>query len=177
MGYVPENVEIFEAFTGKEYLTYYAGLLGIEPQEALSYLKELIDGFEMTSYLDKKVLSYSKGMKQKLAIIASFISKPKLLLLDEPFDGLDTKAILFFTNILKSFAQNGRSVLISSHLLKMLDELITRAVIISDGTIVFDGDLKNTNKDINALFLDLTNNEQSMSNEVINNLYADKHEI
>lgn len=126
----------------------------------------------MTDNLDKKVIMYSKGMKQKLAIIASFIGKPQLLILDEPFDGLDSKAILFFTRLLKSFAQNGRSILISSHLLKLLDNLITRALIINNGQIVFDGDIKNTGKDISDLFLDITDNNIDNTDELVSRLYS-----
>lgn len=172
---MPENVEIFDGFTGREYLEYYAGLSGIDPDQSFNDLKELIIGFEMMDMIDKKVLVYSKGMKQKLAIIAAFINKPKILILDEPFDGLDSKAIIFFANILKSFAISKRAILISSHLLKILENLVTRAVIISEGTKLFDGDITKSSKDIISLFLDITNEKLIDANEVLNNLYKNSN--
>lgn len=172
IGYIPENIEIYNGFTGREYLTYYAGLHGINPEIALKNLSLLIDSFSMKYALNNFVYTYSKGMKQKLSIIASFINKPTILLLDEPFDGLDPHSINIYSKILKEFSSNGGTVLISSHILKLVEGLVNQVIIINKGKIIYDGDINSIEGSLSEYFDTLVEDSSSLDiPNIISNIY------
>jgi len=161
IGYVPENIKLFEYFSGIEYLLYVGGLLGISQKIILTRIKPLLKNFDLDEIINKKIETYSKGSIQKLIIISAIISKPKILLLDEPLNGLDTHAIEVFLQLLKAHLKNGGSVLYSSHFLEIVSKISNRIVILDDGKIIKDSNFEELKKDIV--------NDSSLS-EIFNNL-------
>lgn len=137
--YIPDNPDIYEFMTGIQYLNFVADIYEISEEERTKLIKEYGDMFEITKNLGDLVSSYSHGMKQKLAIISALIHKPKLLVLDEPFVGLDPVATLKLKNIMKELCQSGSSIFFSTHVLDVAEKLCNKIAIIKKGNLVVCG--------------------------------------
>ena len=147
MAYIPDNPDIYENLTGIQYLNFVSDIYKVDK----SARKELIDKyakeFEIYDNLDSIISSYSHGMKQKLAVISALIHSPKLLVLDEPFVGLDPKAQFKLKEIMKELCKNGISIFFSSHVLEVVERLCNKVAIISKGKIVKVGTVEDITKD------------------------------
>lgn len=137
--YIPDNPDIYENLTGIQYLNFVADAYGISSQDRSDRIKKYGDLFEITGSLGDLISSYSHGMKQKVAIIGALIHNPKLLVLDEPFVGLDPKAAHTLKEIMKDLCSNGSAVFFSTHVLDVAEKLCNKIAIIKGGKIIASG--------------------------------------
>ena len=124
--YIPDNPDLYEHLTGIQYLNFIADVFQISATEREASIKKYSDLFEITDALGSLISSYSHGMKQKLAIISAIIRKPKLMVLDEPFVGLDPKASLLLKNIMHEMCENGCAIFFSTHVLEVAQKLCNK---------------------------------------------------
>lgn len=137
--FLPDNPDLYEFLTGIQYLKFIADLYHLSSEERTQRIAKYADAFAMTDALGNPVGSYSHGMKQKLALISALIRSPKLLVLDEPFVGLDPEAAYVMKGYLREVCQQGGSVLFSTHVLEVAEKLCDRIVIIKGGRMVEEG--------------------------------------
>lgn len=145
--YIPDNPDLYDHLTGIQYLNFIADVFNVGAAEREADIKKYADLFEITSALGDLISSYSHGMKQKVAIISALIHKPKLLVLDEPFVGLDPKASLILKNIMKEMCATGSAVFFSTHVLEVAEKLCNKIAIIKAGKIVACGNTEDLVKD------------------------------
>ncbi len=161
MAYIPDNPDLYEALTGIQYLSFIADIYGVSKSQREELIKKYSDKLELTRYLGDLIGSYSHGMKQKLAVISALIHKPKLLVLDEPFVGLDPKAAHTLKEIMKEICSEGSAIFFSTHVLEVAEKLCNRVAIIKDGKIVAEGNTDEVRGDssLEDIFMGLIDNE------------------
>jgi ABC-2 type transport system ATP-binding protein len=143
LGYVPEEALLYSHLSGREYLQL-AGRIRSIPEDALtSKIDELLRLFSLSAAKHAPINSYSKGMKQKIMMIAALLHNPDILILDEPLSGLDVSSILIVRSLLKSLAAQGKAVLYSSHVLEVVEKICTRVLVIYKGKLVADDSVDN----------------------------------
>ncbi|MGF7060061.1 ABC transporter ATP-binding protein [Brassicibacter mesophilus] len=142
IGYVPETAEIYENLTAYEYLTFLGEVYGMELERVNEKGKKLMSLFGIEEHYHSRISSYSKGMKQKLLIIASLIHNPDILFLDEPLGGLDANSVMIFKEILAQLAAQGKTIFYSSHIMEIVEKISHRILLINGGQIVADGTFK-----------------------------------
>ena len=154
--YLPDNPSVYEYLTGIEYLQFVADMYGISQAQAKARMQKYADMFDITSKLNMRAADFSHGMKQKLAIIAALLHKPQLLILDEPFVGLDPEATLHFKEIMHEICENGGAVFYSTHVLEVAEKLCNKAAMIKDGRLVAQGTMAQLtqNASLETLFMD-----------------------
>lgn len=140
LAYIPDNPDLYDYLTGVQYLNFVADVYGVEKSVREERIKKYADGFELTPWLGDLISAYSHGMKQKLALISALIHKPKLLILDEPFVGLDPKASLKLKELMKERCKEGGAIFFSTHVLEVAEKLCNKVAIIKDGKLVITGD-------------------------------------
>ncbi|MDO4807654.1 MAG: ABC transporter ATP-binding protein [Coriobacteriales bacterium] len=140
--YIPDNPDLYENLTGIQYLNFVADVFGISAAEREERIKTYADLFEITNDLGDLIGAYSHGMKQKLAIISALIHNPKLLVLDEPFVGLDPKATFTLKQIMHDMCQQGTAVFFSTHVLDVAEKLCNKVAIIRRGRIIASGTME-----------------------------------
>ena len=140
--YIPDNPDLYETLTGIQYLNFVADVFGIGPGEREERIRKYAGLFEITDALGDLIGSYSHGMKQKVAIISALIHNPKLLVLDEPFVGLDPKASFTLKEIMREMCGQGTAVFFSTHVLDVAEKLCNRVAIIKHGRIVAAGTME-----------------------------------
>lgn len=141
MAYIPDNPDIYEYLTGIKYLNFIADIYGVSKTDREERIKKYGDMFEITGNLGDLISSYSHGMKQKLVLISALIHRPKLLILDEPFVGLDPKASLTLKNLMKEMCREGCAIFFSTHVLEVAQKLCNKIAIIKNGRLVVCGDM------------------------------------
>ncbi|MCI7442823.1 MAG: ABC transporter ATP-binding protein [Clostridium sp.] len=161
MAYIPDNPDLYEHLTGIQYLNFIGDIFKIKKQEREEAIKKYGDMFEITSNLGDLISSYSHGMKQKLAIISALIHKPKLLILDEPFVGLDPKAAHILKGIMKELCQEGGAIFFSTHVLEVAEKLCNKIAIIKGGKLIASGETEKIigNNTLEDVFMELIDNE------------------
>ncbi len=161
MAYIPDNPDLYEHLTGIQYLNFIGDIFKIKKQEREEAIKKYGDMFEITSNLGDLISSYSHGMKQKLAIISALIHKPKLLILDEPFVGLDPKAAHILKGIMKELCQEGGAIFFSTHVLEVAEKLCNKIAIIKGGKLIASGETEKIigNNSLEDVFMELIDNE------------------
>ena len=140
--YIPDNPDLYESFTGIQYLNFIADVFEIGAKEREESIKKYADAFEITESLGDLISSYSHGMKQKLAIISALIHEPKLLVLDEPFVGLDPKASFVLKGIMRDMCGKGTAIFFSTHVLDVADKLCNKVAMIKKGHIIASGTME-----------------------------------
>jgi ABC-2 type transport system ATP-binding protein len=130
IAYIPDNPDLYEFLTGIAYLNFIADIFDVDKVEREALIKKYADLFELTANLGDMIASYSHGMKQKLAIISALIHKPKLLILDEPFVGLDPKAAHTLKTIMTELCKDGGAIFFSTHVLEVAEKLCNKIAII-----------------------------------------------
>ena len=140
--YIPDNPDLYENLTGIQYLNFIADVFGISAQERKEKIKKYADEFEITASLGDLISSYSHGMKQKVAIISALIHNPKLLVLDEPFVGLDPKASFTLKQIMHDMCEQGCAIFFSTHVLDVAEKLCNKVAIIKQGRIIASGTMQ-----------------------------------
>lgn len=161
MAYIPDNPDLYEYLTGIQYLNFIADIYGVSAKEREERIKEEADAFEITTALGDLISSYSHGMKQKLAIIGALIHRPKLLILDEPFVGLDPKATLVLKNKMHELCKEGSAIFFSTHVLDVAEKLCNKVAIIRNGQIIASGSMDEITKNnsLESVFMEVTQNE------------------
>lgn len=159
MAYIPDNPDIYEYLTGIQYLNFVCDVFRVKNEERNNLISQYADEFELTNNLNDLISSYSHGMKQKLVIISALIHNPKLLILDEPFVGLDPIATHKLKNIMREICNNGGAIFFSTHILEVAEKLCDKVIIIKDGKIIKQGDMQELVKDksLENLFLEIAN--------------------
>ena len=161
LAYIPDNPDLYPNLTGEKYLNFIADIFEVNTETRTTLIKKYADEFELTENLGDVISSYSHGMRQKLALISAFIHNPKVLILDEPFVGLDPKASHTLKNIMRELCEQGGIVFFSTHVLEVVEKLCDRVAIIKDGTIVVNGITEEVvgQKSLEEVFLELITHE------------------
>jgi ABC-2 type transport system ATP-binding protein len=141
LAYIPDNPDLYEHLTGIQYLNFISDVFGIDGAVREERIRKYGEAFEITEALGDLISSYSHGMKQKVAVIGALIHEPKLMVLDEPFVGLDPKAALTLKNLMHETCENGGAVFFSTHVLDVAQKLCNKIAIIKQGRIVASGDM------------------------------------
>jgi len=139
IGYVPENCALYENLTGREYLEFVGHLHHLDPARVRTKTARLLEVVQLGKVAGKLIKDYSKGMKQRILIVSSLLHDPDLLILDEPFSGLDASAVLMFKALLTEQAHQGKTVIFCSHILEVVERLVDRILIISNGRTLATG--------------------------------------
>ena len=157
IAYIPDNPDLYEYMTGIQYLNFVADIFGVSADERDIKIHELADKFEITASLGELISAYSHGMKQKLAIISAFIHKPNLIILDEPFVGLDPKAAYQVKEMMRDFCDNGGAIFFSTHVLEVAEKLCDKIAIIKKGQLIKAGTMEEVKGDdsLESVFLEL----------------------
>lgn len=142
IAYIPDNPDLYEYMTGIQYLNFIADIFGVSAADREERIKTYGDAFEITSSLGNLISSYSHGMKQKLAIISALVHAPKLLILDEPFVGLDPKAAVVLKNMMHQICQAGGAIFFSTHVLDVAEKLCNKVAIIKNGNLIAAGKME-----------------------------------
>ena len=155
IAYIPDNPDLYEQLTGIQYLNFISDIYEIDGRS--DRIEKYSDVFGIKDVLGNMISSYSHGMKQKLALISAIIRKPKLLILDEPFVGLDPKASFQIKEIMKEMCEEGTSIFFSTHVLEVAEKICDRVAIIKDGKIVACGAMDEIkgDKSLEAVFMEL----------------------
>lgn len=161
MAYIPDNPDLYESLTGLQYLNFIADVYELSKEQRREKIELYAGEFELTNSLNDLISSYSHGMKQKLALISAFIHEPKLLILDEPFVGLDPKASYIVKQLMKKICGNGGAIFFSTHILEVAEKLCNKLAIIKEGRLVVSGIMEEVtrNKALEEVFLELENRE------------------
>lgn len=160
IAYIPDNPDLYDHLTGIQYLNFIGDIFCVELKDREELIKKYADRFEITQNLGDLISSYSHGMKQKLAIISALIHKPKLLILDEPFVGLDPKASYTLKAIMKETCSEGNAIFFSTHVLDVAEKICNKIAIIKGGKLVTSGDIAEVkgNDTLENVFLELIDN-------------------
>ncbi|MCL4319324.1 MAG: ABC transporter ATP-binding protein [Firmicutes bacterium] len=139
IGYVPETAEVYESLTAEEYLGFVGGLYGIAENRVQRKALALATLLGLKDAYYARIASYSKGMRQKVLLIASVLHNPDILFLDEPLSGLDANSVMVVKDLLAQLAEDGKTIFYSSHLMDVVEKISSRIVLLNDGNIVADG--------------------------------------
>lgn len=157
IAYIPDNPDLYEFMTGIQYLNFVADIFGISASERESRIRGYGDAFELTGDLAQPISAYSHGMKQKLAIIAALVHQPKLIIMDEPFVGLDPKASHLLKTIMREICDSGSAIFFSTHVLEVAEKLCDKIAIIKAGKLIRSGTMEEVKGDtsLENVFLEL----------------------
>ncbi len=164
VGYVPESPALYEFLTGAEYLDFVADMYGLDAPTRLARIQQFLTGFELAGHENSLISGYSQGMKQKVALIAALAHRPKLLVLDEPLNGLDPRSARITKDLLRSLAlHDGVAILFSTHVLEIAQAICDRVVILHQGRVLASGTVASlrdraglAGRDLEEVFLKLT---------------------
>lgn len=157
LAYIPDNPDLYDYMTGIKYLQFIADVFGISVKTRTERINRYAKLFELSSALGQPIASYSHGMKQKLAIIAALIHEPKLIVMDEPFVGLDPKAAHILKGLMRDACDKGASIFFSTHVLEVAEKLCDKVAIIKDGKLIRNGTMEDVKGDasLENVFLEL----------------------
>ena len=157
MAYIPDNPDLYEFMSGIRYLNFVGDVYGVSPKDREDRIARLAGDMGITDALGEKIASYSHGMKQKLAIVSALMHDPKLLIMDEPFVGLDPKAAFILKKLMRGFCDNGGAIFFSTHVLDVAEKLCDKIAIIKGGKLLADGDIDTVrgNESLEEVFLEL----------------------
>lgn len=155
--YIPDNPDLYDFLSGIKYLNFVADIYGVDEESRNSRIKELADKLSLTQDLAEPIGAYSHGMKQKLAIIAAWLHSPKLIIMDEPFVGLDPKASYVLKAMMREHCEAGGSIFFSTHVLDVAEKLCDKVAIIKSGKLVIMGSMEEVkgNDSLEEVFLEL----------------------
>ncbi|HZX57331.1 MAG TPA: ABC transporter ATP-binding protein [Mucilaginibacter sp.] len=166
-GYVPENAEIYDVLTPMEYLDFIGKLYGMEEAALDDRAKRLLDAFGLGMNVNDRMDTFSKGMKQKVLLIAGIIHNPKIIILDEPLSGLDANAVIMIKELIMRLSKEGKTIFYCSHMMDVVEKVSDRILLINKGEIIADGtfeSLKQNHSDtLERIFSKLTGREDSAS--------------
>ena len=157
IAYIPDNPDLYEFMTGIQFLNFVADIFGVSASNRHERIRKYADAFELTADLAQPISAYSHGMKQKLAIISALIHEPKLIIMDEPFVGLDPKASHLLKEIMREMCDRGSAIFFSTHVLEVAEKLCDKVAIIKAGKLIRSGTMEEVKGDISLedVFLEL----------------------
>ena len=157
MAYIPDNPDLYEYMTGIKYLNFIADIYEVDADLRKQRIEELANTFEIANDLVQPISAYSHGMKQKLAIIAAWIHEPKLIIMDEPFVGLDPKAAHTLKGMMREVCDKGGAIFFSTHVLEVAEKLCDKIAIIKNGVLIKSGTMEEVKGDdsLEEVFLEL----------------------
>lgn len=179
IGYVPEVSDLYDVLSGEEYLMFLARIYELSETVAHQRMYHMAEILEIKEALPSRISTYSKGMRQKLMIIAALLHDPELIFLDEPLSGLDANAALVIKELMHGLAQSGKTVFYSSHVMEVVEKISDRILILNDGLVVADGDFETLKQNSAALNLEgLFNQLTGFDNhaQLANNILVAMHE-
>ena len=155
--YIPDNPDLYDYMTGIKYLNFIADIFGVGAGERQERIRKYADAFELTADLAQPIAAYSHGMKQKLAIISAWLHEPKLILMDEPFVGLDPKAAHLLKEMMREMCDEGGAIFFSTHVLEVAEKLCDKVAIIKSGRHIRSGTMEEVKGDesLEDVFLEL----------------------
>ena len=155
--YIPDNPDLYEFMTGWQYLDFIADVFGVDAQTRVQRVEQYAALFELTDDLPQPIATYSHGMKQKLAIISAWLHEPKLILMDEPFVGLDPKASHLLKGMMRQVCDAGGAIFFSTHVLEVAEKLCDKVAIIKGGRLIRSGTMEDVRGDdtLEDVFLEL----------------------
>ena len=156
--YIPDNPELYDNLSGMQFLNFVADVFRVPKNERKARIEAWAGDLEILNALNNQVASYSHGMKQKLAIIAAFLHEPKLLIMDEPFVGLDPKAAFSVKKMMREFCDKGNAIFFSTHVLEVAEKLCDKIAIIKNGKLIASGTMEEVKGDcsLEEVFLEVT---------------------
>ena len=157
IAYIPDNPDLYEYMTGIKYLNFISDIFGVGAEERKARIAKYADMFEITQDLANPISAYSHGMKQKLAIISAWIHNPKLIIMDEPFVGLDPKAAHLLKGMMREVCDDGGAIFFSTHVLEVAEKLCDKVAIIKNGRLIRSGTMAEVKGDdsLEEVFLEL----------------------
>ncbi|SCJ95738.1 ABC-type transporter ATP-binding protein EcsA [uncultured Eubacterium sp.] len=157
IAYIPDNPDLYEFLSGIKYLNFIADVYKVSSKDREERIKKYADMFQITSDLAQPISAYSHGMKQKLAIISALIHEPKLIIMDEPFVGLDPKAAHLLKGLMREMCDNGGAIFFSTHVLEVAEKLCDKVAIIKGGKLITSGTMEEVKGDtsLETVFLEL----------------------
>ena len=157
LAYIPDSPDLYDFMSGIQYLNFIADVFGIPAAERWARIEPYADAFELTGDLGQPISAYSHGMKQKLAIIAAWIHDPKLIIMDEPFVGLDPKAAHLLKGMMRELCDVGGAIFFSTHVLEVAEKLCDKVAIIKGGRLIRSGTMEEVKGDdsLEDVFLEL----------------------
>ena len=157
IAYIPDNPDLYDYMTGIKYLNFIADVFGVSAQDRQTRIRKYADLFELTEDLAQPIAAYSHGMKQKLAIIAAWLHQSKLIIMDEPFVGLDPKASHLLKEMMRDICDAGGAIFFSTHVLEVAEKLCDKVAIIKGGKLIRSGTMEEVKGDdsLEAVFLEL----------------------
>ena len=157
IAYIPDNPDLYDFMSGIKYLNFIADIFGVGAEERAERIRKYADTFELTESLAEPIAAYSHGMKQKLAIIAAWLHTPRLIIMDEPFVGLDPKAAHILKEMMREECDKGGAIFFSTHVLEVAEKLCDRVAIIKAGRLIRSGTMEEVKGDesLEQVFLEL----------------------
>lgn len=157
IAYIPDNPDLYDYMSGIKYLNFIADIFGVSAADRKERIRKYAELFELTSDLAQPIAAYSHGMKQKLAIIAAWLHSPKLIIMDEPFVGLDPKASHLLKGMMRDVCNGGGAIFFSTHVLEVAEKLCDKVAIIKGGRLVRSGTMEEVKGDdsLEEVFLEL----------------------
>ena len=157
IAYIPDNPDVYESLTGVQYLEFIADVFQVNQDRRRELIEKYANMFEISDVLQNPISSYSHGMKQKIVVISALIHEPKLLLLDEPFVGLDPKASFLLKEVFKDMVNHGTAIFFSTHVLEVVEKLCNKVAIIKQGKIVAQGLTEEiiSNQSLESIFMEI----------------------
>lgn len=157
LAYIPDNPDLYDYMTGIQYLNFIANIFGVSAADRQARIRELAERFELTNDLAQPIAAYSHGMKQKLAIISAWLHQPRLIIMDEPFVGLDPKAAHLLKGMMREFCDAGGAIFFSTHVLEVAEKLCDKVAIIRGGKLIRSGTMEEVKGDdsLEEVFLEL----------------------
>ena len=157
IAYIPDNPDLYDFMTGIQYLNFVGDVFAVPAQVRSQRIRELAETFELTGDLNQSIGSYSHGMKQKLAIISAWLHEPELILMDEPFVGLDPKAAHILKEMMRQVCSRGGAIFFSTHVLEVAEKLCHKVAIIKGGRLIRSGTMEKVKGDtsLESVFLEL----------------------
>ena len=157
IAYIPDNPDLYDFMSGIKYLHFIADVFGVSAEDRTARIKKYADLFELTDDLAQPISAYSHGMKQKLAIIAAWLHTPRLVIMDEPFVGLDPKAAHLLKGMMRELCDAGGAIFFSTHVLEVAEKLCDKVAIIKGGRLIRSGTMEEVKGDdsLEEVFLEL----------------------
>ena len=157
LAYIPDNPELYDYMSGMQYLNFVADIFGVSRQDRAQRIEKYAEMFDIADDLGSSIGTYSHGMQQKIALMAGFIHDPKLIIMDEPFVGLDPQASFNVKNIMREFCDDGSSIFFSTHVLEVAEKLCDKIAIIKKGKLLKTGTMQDVRGDesLESVFLEL----------------------
>lgn len=161
IAYIPDNPDLYDFMTGTQYLNFVSDIFRVDTEKRTSLIKKYAEMFEIADDLSSPISSYSHGMKQKLAVMSALVHSPKLVIMDEPFVGLDPKASHLLKETMREICNDGGAIFFSTHVLEVAEKLCDKVAIIKSGKLISSGTMEEVkgNESLESVFLEMSESE------------------